>query len=176
MKNKLFSVRELVFVALFAAVIAISAWIAIPAAVSFTMQTFAVFCAVGLVGTKCAVSATIVYVLLGSVGLPVFTGFRGGIGILFAVNGGYIIGFIFAALISGLMISLLGRSLPSLIFSMCIGMIACYAFGSIWFCSLQKASLASAILGGVLPYILFDIIKIVLAATVTHRIGKALNK
>ena len=172
MKNRIFSVRELVFIALFAAVIAISAWIAIPAAVSFTMQTFAVFCSVGILGTKCAVAATTVYILLGTVGLPVFTGFRGGVGILFAVNGGYIIGFVFAALVSGALISLFGRKLPSLIFSMCVGMVACYLFGCIWFCSLQKASLPSALISGVLPYIPFDIIKILLAAMVTSRIGK----
>ena len=78
MTKKLFSTRELCYIALFAAVIAISAWIAIPAALSFTMQTFAVFCTVGLLGTKCAVATVITYVLLGTVGLPVFTGFTGG--------------------------------------------------------------------------------------------------
>lgn len=164
--------RELVFIALFAALIGIAAWMAIPAAVSFTMQTFAVFSAVGLIGTKCAVGATTVYVLLGAIGLPVFTGFRGGMGILFAVNGGYIVGFIFAALVSGLLIKLCGYSMPSLIFSMSMGMIACYIFGSLWFCLLHKASIATAFVSGVLPYIPFDMIKIVLAAVVTRRMYK----
>lgn len=169
MTNKLFSAKELCYIALFAAVIAISAWIAIPAAVPFTMQTFAVFACIGLLGLKCGTAAICVYILLGAVGLPVFAGFQGGIGVLFSVTGGYILGFIPAAFVSSMLIKRLGRGVLSLSVSMAAGMVLCYFFGSLWFCILHGASLAAAVTSCVLPFIPFDIIKIALAVTVTRR-------
>ncbi len=164
MKKRIFSPRELCYIALFAAVIAISAWIAIPAALSFTMQTFAVFCAVGLLGTKCGVSAILVYVLLGAVGLPVFTGFVGGIGVFATVNGGYIIGFIPAGIICGM----LQKKTP-LPLAMAAGLAVCYLFGSVWFCLLHDAHFLSALSSCVLPFLPFDIVKIALAAMTVRK-------
>lgn len=169
MTNKLFSARELCYIALFAAVIAISAQIAIPAAIPFTMQTFAVFTCIGLLGLKCGTAAICVYILLGAVGLPVFTAFQGGIGVLFSVTGGYILGFIPAALISGVLIKRFGRGVLSLSASMTVGMVICYFFGSLWFCILHGASFAAAFTSCVFPFVPFDIIKIALAVTVTRR-------
>ena len=97
--NKQFRVVDLAYMAVCAALIAICSWISIPAAVPFTMQTFAVFCVLGLLGGKRGTISILVYILLGAVGLPVFAGFSGGIGILFGTTGGYIIGFIFVGLI-----------------------------------------------------------------------------
>ncbi len=165
MKHKLFSTRELCYIALLAAVIAISAWIAIPAALPFTMQTFAVFSAAGLLSTKCSVAAVTVYILLGAAGVPVFTGFVGGIGIFATVNGGFILGFIPAALICGLLIK---KAFPKIL-AMCIGLFVCYLFGSTWFCILNGASFLAALSACVLPYLPFDLIKIMLAAIVVKK-------
>ena len=169
MKNKLFSVRELVFIALFAAVIAISAWIAIPAVVPFTMQTFAVLTCTGLLGMKCGTAAVCVYILLGAVGLPVFTGFTGGIGALLSASGGYIIGFIPMSLVCGMLIKRFGRGILPLFASMAAGTVVCYFFGSLWFCILYRASVAAVIISCVLPFIPFDAVKIALAVTATRR-------
>ena len=87
------------YIGLFAVVIAICSWISIPTVVPFTLQTFAVFLAVAVLGGKRGTLSVIVYVLLGAVGLPVFSGFKGGIGVLLNTTGGYIIGFIFSALL-----------------------------------------------------------------------------
>ena len=90
---------DMAYIGLFAVVITICSWISIPTVVPFTLQTFAVFLAVAVLGGKRGTLSVIVYVLLGAVGLPVFSGFKGGIGVLLNTTGGYIIGFIFSALL-----------------------------------------------------------------------------
>ena len=82
--------RDLARAALFAALIAICSWISIPTAVPFTLQTFAVFLALGVLGGKLGTLSVAVYLLLGAVGLPVFAGFQGGLGALLGATGGYL--------------------------------------------------------------------------------------
>ncbi|MBQ1422124.1 MAG: biotin transporter BioY, partial [Firmicutes bacterium] len=90
---------DLALVALFAAVMAVCSWITVPAAVPFTLQTMGVFLAVGLLGGKRGTISVLVYLFLGAIGLPVFSGFAGGLGYMMGATGGYIIGFLFSALI-----------------------------------------------------------------------------
>ena len=85
---------DMVCIAVFAVIIAICSWISIPATVPFTLQTFAIFLTVGVLGGKKGSLAVLVYILLGAVGVPVFAGFSAGIGILFGNTGGYIVGFL----------------------------------------------------------------------------------
>ena len=124
--NKQFRVVDLAYMAVCAALIAICSWISIPAAVPFTMQTFAVFCVLGLLGGKRGTISILVYILLGAVGLPVFAGFSGGIGILFGTTGGYIIGFIFVGLIYWAAEKLFGAKLPLRIAAMVLGLAVCF--------------------------------------------------
>ena len=158
----------IVYVAICAALMAICSWISIPTVVPFTLQTFAVFLAIGILGGKFGTLAVLVYILLGAVGIPVFSGFKGGIGSLIGPTGGYIIGFIFSALVMWLIEKLAGRKLVILGISMVIGLLVCYAFGTAWFMVVYgKAngaiSLASALGMCVIPFIIPDIIKIALA-------------
>ena len=90
---------NLLYMALFVAVMAICSWVSIPSAVPFTLQTFAVFCALCLLGGKRGTIAILVYIALGAIGLPVFSGFSGGIGILLGTTGGYIWGFLLTGLL-----------------------------------------------------------------------------
>ena len=99
--------QELARAALFAALIAICSWISIPTAVPFTLQTFAVFLALGVLGGKLGTLSVAVYLLLGAVGLPVFAGFQGGLGALLGATGGYLAGFLLT-LLAGAAASLLG--------------------------------------------------------------------
>ena len=96
MKSKAY---DLVLIALFAALMALCAWVTVPYAVPFTMQTFGVFLALLLLGGKRGTICMAVYLLLGAVGLPVFSGFRGGVGALVGSTGGYLVGFIVSALL-----------------------------------------------------------------------------
>ena len=99
---------DLAYIAIFAVLIAICSWISIPMTVPFTLQTFGVFMAVGVLGGKRGSLAVLVYILLGAIGVPVFAGFSGGLGILLNNTGGYIIGFLFSALVMWAMESLHG--------------------------------------------------------------------
>ena len=100
---------DLVYISLFSVLIAICAWIAIPSMVPFTLQTFGVMCTLGLLGGKRGTLAVLVYLLLGAVGIPVFSNFRGGIGMLVGSTGGYLLGFLFSALLYWLLTSLFGN-------------------------------------------------------------------
>ena len=116
------STRDLAYIALFAVLIAICSWIAIPILqVPYTLQTFAVFLAVGVLGGKRGTLAVLVYILLGAVGVPVFAGFTGGLGVLLGTTGGYILGFLCTALLMWLLEALLGRKLWVLAVSMVLG-------------------------------------------------------
>ena len=167
--------RDAAMIALCAAVMAVCSWISIPAAVPFTMQTFGVFLAVGLLGGRNGTLAVLIYILLGAAGLPVFSGFTGGIGHLFGATGGYIIGFIFSALLMWLVEALLGRSSKTLAASMIAGLLICYAFGTAWFMVVYardsgSVGLITALSWCVFPYIIPDALKILLAAGMTRRL------
>lgn len=169
------STGDIALIALFTAVMAVCSWISIPAAVPFTMQTFGVFITVGILGGKRGSLAILVYLLLGAAGLPVFSGFTGGIGHLMGPTGGYIIGFIFSALLMWLAEKLFGRSVKVLSVSMLAGLIVCYAFGTAWFMAVYtrntgEVGLMTALGWCVFPYIIPDVIKIVLALLLTRRL------
>lgn len=167
--------KDAAMIALCAAVMAVCSWISIPAAVPFTMQTFGVFLAVGLLGGRNGTLAVLVYILLGAAGLPVFSGFSGGIGHLFGATGGYIIGFVFSALVMWLAEALFGKSNKLLIASMVAGLLVCYAFGTAWFMVVYardsgSIGLITALSWCVFPYIIPDALKILLAAVLTRRL------
>lgn len=129
-----FSTRDLCFCAIGAALIAVCAWISIPADVPFTLQTFAIFAVCGLLGGKRGTVSVLVYLLLGAVGAPVFAGFRGGFASLIGTTGGYLVGFILLALISALAAGALGtRAVGVRADRLPWGLLVCYAFGTAWF-------------------------------------------
>ena len=172
METKKMNTRDMVYIALFACLMAICAWISIPGQIPFTLQTMGVFLAVGLLGGKRGTLAVLVYILMGAVGLPVFSGMAGGLGKLLGMTGGYIVGFLASALVMWLMERLLGKKLWVLALSMVLGLIACYAFGSAWFLVVYTGSKGPITMGAVLgmcviPYILPDLLKIALALTLT---------
>ncbi len=171
---------DLVYCALFAALIAICSWISIPTTIPFTLQTFAVCVTTALLGTKRGLTTVLVYILLGLVGMPVFAGFTGGIGILAGVTGGYIVGFLFTALAVGIITAKLGKSVPVLAVAMVIGILLCYVFGTAWFMVVYAQStgpvgLMSALSWCVFPYLLPDAAKIVAAILVVNRLEKVLH-
>lgn len=172
-----FTVVDMVYSALGAVLIAICSWISIPAAVPFTLQTFAVFVIVGILGGKRGTIAVLIYILLGAIGIPVFAGFSGGVGILLGSTGGYIIGFLGSAFVMWGMEKLFGKGMVVQIISMVLGLAVCYAFGTVWFMVVYAQSNGAvglaAVLGWcVIPFIIPDMIKIALAVVVSRRIGK----
>ena len=168
--------RNMALCALFAALMAVCAWLAIPAGeMMFTMQTFGVFLALGLLGGKRGTAAIFVYLALGAVGLPVFTGFRGGIGALVGVTGGYLSGFLLSGLVYWLITGILGNSSKVRLPAMFAGLLMCYVFGCLWFRFgyLQSSMGMGLIIAKcVLPYLLPDVCKLLLAHYLTGRLQR----
>lgn len=176
-KKSEFRVVDLAYMAICAALIAVCSWITIPSMVPFTMQTFAVFCVLAILGGRRGTVSVLIYILLGAVGLPVFSGFKGGIGTLLGTTGGYIMGFILMGLIYWLAEKLFGLKLPVQIGAMVLGLLVCYAFGTVWF--LQVYARQSGLIGVgtalswcVLPFLLPDFGKMALAIFIAGRVRK----
>ena len=177
MKNTKFTLRDMALCALCAALTAVCAWISIPVLeIAFTMQTFAVFVTLGLLGGKRGTISVLVYLLLGLVGLPVFSGFRA-TEALVGVTGGYIVGFLASALVYWLITAVLGEKMWTQLLGMVAGLVVCYAFGSIWFYILylnggNTMSFAVILAKCVIPFIIPDAAKIALALLLTRRLKK----
>ena len=174
MKNKAY---DLVLIALFVALMAICAWITIPAAVPFTMQTFGVFLALLLLGGKRGAICMAVYLLLGAVGVPVFSGFRGGVSALVGSTGGYLVGFIVSALLMWALTGFARRNRWTLAVALAVSLLACYAFGTVWFVVVsvragKAMTFGTALSFCVLPYILPDAAKIWLAYFLSKRLKR----
>lgn len=167
---------DLVYIALMAAVIAVCAWLSIPAVVPFTMQTFGVFCAIGLLGGRRGTLCILLYLLLGAIGLPVFSGFRGGFQILIGATGGFLVGFLFCAPIYALITARFSEKLPSRAAAYLLCQLVLYAFGTGWFLVVGgKGSLAAALLQCVVPFLLPDLVKLALALWCVKRIKPFLH-
>ena len=168
---------DMAYIAIFAVLMAICSWISIPMAVPFTLQTFGVFMAVGVLGGKRGSLAVLTYILLGAIGVPVFAGFSGGIGVILNTTGGYIVGFLCSALVMWGMEALLGRKPVIQIISMVLGLIVCYALGTAWFMVVYARNTGAVGLGTVLgwcviPFIIPDLVKIALAFVLSRKIRK----
>ncbi len=170
---------DLVYIGMFAVIIAVCSWISIPTAVPFTLQTFAVFLAVGVLGGKRGTLAVLVYILLGAVGIPVFSGFKGGIGALTGVTGGYIVGFLASALFLWGMEKLVGRKKSWILaLQMVAALILCYAIGTVWFMVVYGGNSGTMGVGTVLgmcviPFVIPDLIKIGFAVVMSKALAKA---
>lgn len=175
--SKKIQVRDLVQVSMMSIVITLCSWIAVPAAVPFTMQTFGVFVCLKLLGGWRGTLSVLLYILLGLVGIPVFSSFRSGVGVLLGPTGGYILGFLLMALMYHLTARVRGSALAENLI-LCAGLFACYAFGTIWFVYLMghrgsPISWLQALLTCVLPYILPDLLKLFLADRVAKKLRSA---
>ncbi len=170
---------DLAYIALFSVLTAVCAWISLPImTISFTLQTFAVFAALLTLGGRRGTYVVLVYLLLGLVGLPVFSGFQGGPGVLLGATGGYIIGFVATALLYWLITAKFGTSLPVAVAACVLGLAVCYAFGTVWFLKVFSDSsmdLSKTLGLCVTPFVLPDLCKLALAAVLSQRVKKFLK-
>ena len=167
-----FSTADMAYIALMAVLMSVCSWISVPAPVPFTLQTFAVFCALSLLGGRRGSTAVLLYILMGAVGLPVFSGMSGGLGKLLGPTGGYILGFLFSALLYWLLEERAGRSLLHRAAVLLLGLAVCYAVGTAWFVVVYSAghgpiSVLSALSLCVFPFLIPDCIKLALALSLT---------
>jgi len=165
--------------AIMAVIICICSWITVPFTVPFTMQTFAVFCSLLLLGGKEGTASIGIYLFMGLVGLPVFSGFQGGIGRLFGPTGGYIIGFLLSGIIYMFFEPAIKKKRGYRWAALITGLVICYFVGTMWFVSVYNSrgtayNVLSALGLCVLPYIIPDLLKMVLAVYICDRVRKAL--
>lgn len=173
---------SLIITAFFAALTAVFSQISIPIGpVPINLALLAVFAAGGILGTKKAVVSQVVYVLLGAVGVPVFAGFKGGFQAIAGPTGGYIVGYIVAALVIGLTFWAFDKKYTSgnaavkiliSVVSMILGLAACYALGTVWFVISTGTNFAAALFTCVIPFLIGDALKIAVATLLTIRLKK----
>ena len=165
-------------IALFAVLLAICAWISLPLPpIPVTLQTFALFSALLFLGGRRGTCAVAVYLLMGAVGLPVFSGFRSGLGVLLEATGGYLLGFLATALIYW---AITARTNQRAAIPACLlGLLGCYTFGTVWYLLLYSGASAAglpAILAScVLPFLLPDLVKLALACLLAKRLKPILK-
>lgn len=166
-----FKTVELAYIALGAAFITVCAWITVPFTVPFTMQIFAVFFLLILLGGRNGTIAVAVYLLLGAIGIPVFSGGKGGFSVLIGLTGGYLWGMLLIGGAYWLTTGLLGRKIRTEIVSLSIGLLLCYAFGTLWFSMLNaEKDFVASLLVCVVPFLLPDAVKLVLALFLGRRL------
>lgn len=169
--------RDIVFIALFAVLIAVCAWISIPSIVPFTMQTFAVYLTLNFLGGKRGTVSVCVYLLLGLIGVPVFSNFNAGPGALFGATGGYMIGWIFSGLVMWLLEKMFGNKIWVQAVSMVVGLVVCYIMGTAWFMFVYAHNTGPVGLWTVLgwcvfPFFIPDMVKLGLALWLSQRLKK----
>lgn len=163
--------RNMVLIGLFAAIICIFAPFTIPiGAIPISLATFAVYLAAVVLGGKNATVAVVIYILIGIIGLPVFSGFQGGLGKVFGVTGGYLIGYIPCAFISGLIIEKYSDKKAVYPAALALGTIVLYAFGTMWFMVQSGNGLIHSLTVCVVPFLLGDALKIATASFVGYKL------
>ena len=182
MKEKnFFNLKDMVLMALFAALTCVLAPLAVPIGpVPISLTNLVIYFSLYVLGWQRATITYIVYLLLGLVGLPVFSGFEGGVGKVAGPTGGYLIGFIFMAIVCGLLMQVKkDKKIVNIVFcvvGMLIGTAIAYAFGTMWFCYSTGTGLGAAMALCVIPFIPGDLIKIAIAAVVAPTVANQIKR
>lgn len=157
MKSKI-----IIMCGLFAALTAVLSQLAIPIGpVPINLALLSVLLSAGLLGAKYGALSQVVYLLMGAIGLPVFSGMKGGLGVLAGPTGGYLVGYVLCALTAGFLMKKHGSLITGL--AMAAGIGVCYIFGTLWFFLLTGCTVWSALTTCVLPFLPGDVVKILLA-------------
>ena len=174
-KGASLGLRELVYTALASALIAVSALITVPlpSAVAITLQTFGVYFALFFLGGRLGCIAVTLYIAIGAVGLPVFSGFSGGVGRLLDSTGGYIFGMIFAVIVWWLLDRFIPESKFKILLTSAVSLAVIYATGSVWYALVYLGSaehIVYALTVGVIPFVIPDALKIWIAYIASKRL------
>ncbi len=175
MKNKL-STQNIVLIGIFAAIAAILS--SIPTGIYIlgmpaTLQTFGIAFVGFTLGSKLGTLATVVYILMGAVGLPVFNGFKGGLSVIFGLTGGFIFGFVVLCALCGAIYKT--KSIPLKIVFPFLGLIIFHLIGILQFCFITKTNFYAATTVVSLPYLIKDTIFIIIAYFVAIGVRRALK-
>ncbi len=169
-------IKEICICSIAGALISVISPISIPIGViSVTLSLFIIYTLAAILKPYQIVIALLIYVILGAIGLPIFSNFSGGISIILGVTGGYIVGYFPAVLIISFAIYKNKSKIYLYPLSMIIGTIICYLIGTIWFKVIADSSIGYALSVCVVPFIPFDLIKIILATSISYMLNKRLK-
>lgn len=176
-KMKKITVSQMAAIAVMAAVICVLGPLSVPiGAVPISLTPLAVYISVFLLGRKKGTMAVFLYILIGLIGIPVFSGFTGGPGKLFGPTGGYLISFVPMAYLAGIFIDRYWNRWLLQLLGMLLGLVLCYAFGTVWLATVAGYTFTQALAIGVIPFIGFDLAKIavslLLGRTLRERLAK----
>lgn len=170
--------QKLILTGMFTAILCVLSQITIPIQpIPFSLSLLAVFLTGALLPPRHALLSTLAYLLLGAFGLPVFAGFKGGVYILAGMTGGFLMAYPVMAFVTSLAYHLAGRKKPlALSMGMLVSLCLCYLIGAAWFAYLSGTGFSYALTVCVYPFVLFDLIKILLAVSASSMIRKILDR
>ncbi len=174
-----FNTRLLTYTAIATAITCILAPLSISlpfSPVPISLCVFAIFISAYALGAKLSLVSTLLYIAIGLVGVPVFAEFSSGAGVLMGPTGGYIFGYAFVAFFTGLFIDKFENKVYMHLIGMAIGVILCYALGTIWLAKQAHMTFSQALTAGVLPFIPADAAKAAAAAIAGPKLRRALRK
>ena len=170
------TVKTMIYCALFAALTAVCSQLAIPIQpVPINLALLSVYIASGLLGGGMGAASQAVFLLIGAVGVPVFAGFRGGVQALVGPTGGYLIGYVAAAFVTGVIVKRLGTGPLKIALACAVGMAACYALGTAWYCVQSGTPALAALSLCVFPFLPGDAVKIAAAALLVPRLKRVIK-
>ena len=170
------NVRSLTTTAMMTAILCVFAPFSIPIGdVPISLATFVVYFSAVLLGMKKSLICVSLYILIGMVGIPVFSGWKSGVAVLAGPTGGYIVGYLLIAFCTGLLLMIVKYKLAFMILGMLIGTIGCYALGTIWLAVQLSLSPKAALWVGVIPFLPGDVIKIVATVCIAVPVRKYLG-
>ena len=176
-ENKTLSTKNLTETAVITALLCVLGPLTIPIGpIPISLAPLAIFLGVYILGMKRGTIACLMYLLIGAVGLPVFSGFAGGLGKLAGPTGGYLIGYVLMALIAGFFIDRFWNQIWLQVFGMLLGLAVLYAIGTLWLAYQAHMTLAAAFAAGVAPFIILDLLKIAAAVFLGRTLRTALRR
>lgn len=176
---KKFDIRKMARIAVISALLCIMGPIVLPipfSPVPISLAILGIFLAVVILDMWEAIISICVYILLGLVGMPVFSGFSGGAGKLLGPTGGYIIGYIPFAIIAALFINKFKRKILWSVIGMILGLAVCYLIGTIWLAIGARMTFKAALVAGVIPFIPFDLIKLAVSICIGRPVHRAVKR
>lgn len=171
-------IRNMTIIALGAVCMSVCAWITVPFAVPFTMQSFGLFLLIFCFGAKKTLLSVLLYIAIGMVGIPVFSGFGAGIAVLFGPTGGFILGFLAATGVYFALESIFKHSIAITVIGSALSLLVCYALGTVWmlfFADFAKEGFFGLLTSSMIVFIVPDVFKIVLAYIVAKYLKRVLK-
>lgn len=169
-------IKEIAIISLAASMICVLSPISIPIGdIPISLATFIIYLFASILGPKKATISVCIYILVGIIGIPVFSSYRAGINVIVGVTGGYIIGYLPLAFLTGLFSYKFKKQIWMYPVGMIIGTICCYLIGTVWYMVNTKNTLMASLLVCVVPFLLFDVVKIILASLLGFFTNKRMN-